>query len=510
MWTLSFSSVMSHRVTVNDFMIRCLFFHLLFVSSTLSLKQRDAYPKQATTAATTISSSTVSSSLGTSSTSSFMSSSSSGLEDIPWSSESSSSSFLRSSILEASRYEDFPPIVFSPRGRLHKVEAALKASKLVTPRSNVVVAMKCRHGLLLVTTVPTSPFLNTTTTIQYPTTTGDNEQDATTTTTSFRSLFLLDETCKTTTTSPIVLDGPLFPHDLVAATGGNAVDGKLLRHALSSLISRDIQSVSGLEPFGHHHHTINDPWHVISAKKLARDMANLLQVATQDLRKATIPLLASSLVILGQDEIWRIDPTGQFWNCHLTVIGQDSDAVETSLFRLLLQKFKTKTHQKRQIRQIQQQQQQQRDTVQGVDNDNGTDDDDDDDDSKKWWSMQTLIEYMESMPYTDALDLVKECLTSHYVSKRNKHESMILSSGTDQSSTIHPTNNNNNNNNDNVVPQVYWHAVILDYNNGKEDENDDDKDDDETGTGTTKQPASRKICNKIVKRGSLVLSNPNN
>ncbi|KAG7365858.1 proteasome subunit [Nitzschia inconspicua] len=480
-------------------MIRCLLlFHLLFVSSILSLKQRDAYPKQTTTT-TSSPSSTFSSS----------SSSSSGLEDIPWSSESSSSSSLRSSILEASRYEDFPPIVFSPKGRLHKVEAALKASKLVTPRSNVVVAMKCRQGLLLVTTVPTSPFLNTTTISSSTTTTTtisemvsdtDNEQDVkttATTTTTFRSLFLLDETCETTTTSPILLDGPLFPHDVVAATGGNAVDGKLLRHALASLITRDVQSVSGLEPLGHRHRTINGPWHVVSAKRLARDMANLLQVGTQDLRKATIPLLASSLVVLGQKEIWRIDPTGQFWNCHLTVIGQDSDAVEASLYQSLLQKFKTKTHNHRPPPH---QQQQQDVTMEGVDNDNGTDDDDDDDDSKKWWSMQTLIDYMESLPHTDALELVKECLTSHYVSKRNKQEPIIISSGTDQSSTIHPTNNNNNNNT--VIPQVYWHAVILHYNNGKDD---DDNDDDETETGTTKQLSSRRICNKIVTRGSLEL-----
>ena len=43
---------------------------------------------------------------------------------------------------EVSRYEDTPPIVFSPTGRLHSVEAAVKASKAVTPLSNLLLAMR--------------------------------------------------------------------------------------------------------------------------------------------------------------------------------------------------------------------------------------------------------------------------------------------------------------------------------------------------------------------------------
>jgi hypothetical protein len=190
--------------------------------------------------------------------------SSPGYEDIPWYSSS-----YQSSVLEASQYEEFPPIIFSPKGRLHKVEAAVKASKLVTARSNVVIALKCREGLLVVTTVPTSAFLNTSIILHGMTTNDDIDQDFEShggdmdgnihetrdendslnhSLSSSPSLFLFDETCHTTTTSPIMLDGPLVQHDIVVATGGNAVDGKILRYKFLSLVKRVVQTVSGLEP----------------------------------------------------------------------------------------------------------------------------------------------------------------------------------------------------------------------------------------------------------------------
>ena len=83
-----------------------------------------------------------------------------------FSSSSSSTLFfdpnLAASALEVSNYEELPPITFGPTGRLYVVEAAFKASQLVVPRSNVVLAMKCKDGLVLLTTMATSALLNTT------------------------------------------------------------------------------------------------------------------------------------------------------------------------------------------------------------------------------------------------------------------------------------------------------------------------------------------------------------
>lgn len=45
---------------------------------------------------------------------------------------------------------------------------------------------------------------------------------------------------------------------------------------------------------------------------------------------------------MGRDELWRIDPTGQFWNCHAAIIGRQSDRVEEALVTKLMERMKEK------------------------------------------------------------------------------------------------------------------------------------------------------------------------
>jgi 20S proteasome alpha/beta subunit len=392
--------------------------------------------------------------------------------DIPWYSSS-----YESSVLEASRYEEFPPIIFSPRGRLHKVEAAVKASKLVTPRSNIVIALKCREGLLVVTTVPTSAFLNTSEILQGVATNGDNTDqhdeshgesgrgdihhssdydDARNHSLwSTSSLFLFDETCQTTTTSPIMLDGPLVQHDIVAATGGNAVDGIILRFNFLSLVTRAVQTVSGVESVASNIDSDDAVSEVLLARDLAHDMANMFQVGSQDLRKAKIRLLASSLVVLGQGEIWRVDPTGQFWNCHATVIGQDSDSIEEALFQTLMERS-TKV---------------------------------DGDTSKKISSYANpkIQKVLETLPFSEALDLVRGCLESHFLSHIKKEGFLG-----DDSLTRSPSTTK-------AIAQVFWHAVLLDYSTGGASVKE--KLQSIRGMGQK----ARRRASKVVKRGSILL-----
>ena len=40
-------------------------------------------------------------------------------------------------------------------------------------------------------------------------------------------------------------------------------------------------------------------------------------------------------MIIGNRELWRIDPTGQFFDCHAVVIGNGSERVETELYEKL-------------------------------------------------------------------------------------------------------------------------------------------------------------------------------
>ena len=216
-------------------------------------------------------------------------------EGIPWQPSPSN----LESIDEASRYEALDPIVFSPTGRLHPIEAAVKASKANTPLSNLVLAMRYRDGLLLISTVPTSPYLETridntsiddvdekkvnvdTATATATSTTGSIKNDNKKTTNidvnddvddsllSSSSLFLFDETCLTTTTCPILDIHPC----IVAATAGNAVDNKIMRTRLFAL------GVSAMETQG----IVEED---VSVDQIVRDLANQLQVVTQDLAAA--------------------------------------------------------------------------------------------------------------------------------------------------------------------------------------------------------------------------------
>ena len=216
-------------------------------------------------------------------------------EGIPWQPSPSN----LESIDEASRYEALDPIVFSPTGRLHPIEAAVKASKANTPLSNLVLAMRYRDGLLLISTIPTSPYLETridntsiddvdekkvnvdTATATATSTTGSIKNDNKKTTNidvnddvddsllSSSSLFLFDETCLTTTTCPILDIHPC----IVAATAGNAVDNKIMRTRLFAL------GVSAMETQG----IVEED---VSVDQIVRDLANQLQVVTQDLAAA--------------------------------------------------------------------------------------------------------------------------------------------------------------------------------------------------------------------------------
>lgn len=44
-------------------------------------------------------------------------------------------------------------------------------------------------------------------------------------------------------------------------------------------------------------------------------------------------------MVMGQNELWRIDPTGQFWNCHAAVVGRQSDKAEEALVTKLLDRM---------------------------------------------------------------------------------------------------------------------------------------------------------------------------
>ena len=159
----------------------------------------------------------------------------------------------------------------------------------------------------------------------------------------------------------------------------------------------------------------------------------------------------TSAVILGGKEIWRIDPTGQFWKCHATVIGQDADHGEETLHRRLMEGISSLSEQQQQ----QQQQRQQR--------------------------QLTIPEYLNSLSYDEALQLAKEVMESRLQNQLQQLQQTTFSSKS--ISTVHPdpgttsgveaTPNNETTTTTSLdaadvstsIPQIYWHAVILDYSN---------------------------------------------
>lgn len=45
-------------------------------------------------------------------------------------------------------------------------------------------------------------------------------------------------------------------------------------------------------------------------------------------------------MILGDKQVWRIDPTGQFLNCHAVAIGYGSDKAQVELFQQVIRRSK--------------------------------------------------------------------------------------------------------------------------------------------------------------------------
>lgn len=47
-------------------------------------------------------------------------------------------------------------------------------------------------------------------------------------------------------------------------------------------------------------------------------------------------------IVMGNRQLWRIDPTGQFWNCHGAIMGRESDRAEEAIVTKLLEVMATK------------------------------------------------------------------------------------------------------------------------------------------------------------------------
>jgi 20S proteasome alpha/beta subunit len=217
----------------------------------------------------------------------------------PWQSANSGGDVRQEAL-----YADLPPTVFAPGGRLYSVETALRdVHNPLNPSSNLVVAIKCKEGVVVVTTLPQSPYIY-------------NHVRNETDTTSTNATSTTDESDKVSDESPQVNSSSLLWSDycttpfvqldrhIWGVSAGQAVEGQLLRRHRLLDAAEQARRTSGNVQVG----------------ILARNVADAHQAQTQKASKGR--LVACACLLMDTTTLWRVDPNGQFWKCHAAVVGR--------------------------------------------------------------------------------------------------------------------------------------------------------------------------------------------
>lgn len=289
-----------------------------------------------------------------------------------------------------------PPTIFAPGGRLPSVERTMQAVNRDDDMNNLVVAIQCREGIVVVTSQVVSPYLvttNLTTTTNALAAHDANKTNATTNTTnsfsSFPSLLLPD----TGIARPPFLR--LATH-LWGITAGNAADAQILRiqmHGVAETISSDENSS------------------LLRGRQVARSLADRRQRATQQADEDGL-LNATALVLdprQQEDGVWRVEPTGQFYSCQAAVVGRKAHVAEANLLAQVSTKMNNPAHL-------------QDDESNGNQDGDGQEQhhDDDDDDSARGVAVKdpkVLQECLATLSRQDALQMAVACIRSTLVPK---------------------------------------------------------------------------------------------
>jgi 20S proteasome alpha/beta subunit len=236
-----------------------------------------------------------------------------GITSPPW------TSGVQQSSQDSWKYLDLPATVFAPHGRLHSVESATRACD--AEYSNTVIAVVCGEGVIVVSSMQTSPYLFDVCSedgLQYRPVLKEHSSNS-----------LLDNELSILRPpfSGIVFPGAPCNNDelIIGITGGNPVDAQVSRRKLLRVceFARSLEGGSSLD-----------------IGFLARQIADQQQALTQQGGKGR--LLATMMLLVSESEIWRIDPNGQFWKCQAAFIGQNSDCVEDLMTSKLTSKGNSK------------------------------------------------------------------------------------------------------------------------------------------------------------------------
>jgi 20S proteasome alpha/beta subunit len=286
------------------------------------------------------------------------------------------SSSASSSIREEAFYSDLPPTVFNPSGRLVSLESAVqRLSDPLNPSGSLVVAIHCHQGMAIVASLPRSPNLYD------PPPPHHNDASAASNITSVNDTTIAGNSSTTTNTStaaggdgrnkddiqepllvlfksplrnagaaaydnknnnkslvPTINPPPLpfcvMGSTLLGAVGGAASDGLVLKTRLQRMaheLRADGEDIDG----GGKGQQQQQPF---VARNVARRLADSFHART--LREADRDgnahrILACGAVLCDPRELWRVDPSGQFYRCRAAVAGRASALAESVLVEML-------------------------------------------------------------------------------------------------------------------------------------------------------------------------------
>jgi len=272
------------------------------------------------------------------------------------------------------RYASLPPTVFSPDGRLYNVERTSKqASDMDNPSSSLVLAFTFgseeEQCVMILSTSSTSPHLyrcvanneddmhsNKRCEIYAVSSDDDNIGTDDVATSEIRSLFRNGApVCssgggekKTQLMNQPTMPLAIVSWNIIVGTGGNAADSIVFNRRIRELSLSLHRSSDGIRSDDREPN--QPPMRSFHSSSLARKVADMVQSPTQTVGGPNGKMLASAAMIIGGNEmdynslpkaeqsvlkhnIWRIDPTGQFWKCNAAAVGRGAGNAEATFLR---------------------------------------------------------------------------------------------------------------------------------------------------------------------------------
>lgn len=355
---------------------------------------------------------------------------------------------------ERAQYETYPPIVFAPTGRLHMVDSVgIAACNKDDTTAGLVVALRCGGGddgtstcggvgkeedydsnkefIVVVGTSPRSPHAIQASALIAPKGDDRKEEDDSEegeetnkeeqNEPSFCSDLLADSSDRSIPPTMSILSPTL----LVAA-GGTPTDAAVLLDRIRTMASDMHNSNFGGTGFTYQ----STPKRGRRSKKgmfgvdgpiLARKIADMVQVSTQSTRNRA---LAASAIIVnaaeggGAPEIWRVDPSGQFWSCDAATVGRGAAGAEAFLRKEIARRMTSSTD------------------MEGSRGDDEYDEEeienDDLGETMASLSNEDVKKFLRTLSMDEAIALARDCVLKVYEDELNMHEDGNQSSDADE------------------------------------------------------------------------------